>query len=70
VPDDLVDVALAAVAALGRSQGAVDLIWNERNNKTYALEVNSRPGMQGTTLKVWADAIMQDDNIRVIKEVV
>lgn len=68
VPDDLCAVALAAVAALGRSQGAVDLVWNERNNKTYALEVNSRPGMQGTTLKVWADAIMQDDNIRVIKE--
>ena len=34
VPDDLVATAIAAVQALGRSQGAVDLVWNERNNKT------------------------------------
>jgi len=66
VPDDLVATAIAAVQALGRSQGAVDLIWNERNNKTYALEVNARPGMTGTTLIKWSDAIMEDKNIKVV----
>ena len=58
-PSDLHDVALAAVRAIGRTQGAVDVIWNEKQNKCYALEVNSRPGLQGTTLKIYADAWME-----------
>lgn len=66
IPDDLVTVAISAVQSLGRSQGAVDLVWNERNNKTYALEVNARPGMTGTTLIKWSDAIMEDKNIKVL----
>lgn len=66
VPNDLVATAIAAVQALGRSQGAVDLIWNERNNKTYALEVNARPGMTGTTLIKWSDAIMLNKEIKVV----
>jgi predicted ATP-grasp superfamily ATP-dependent carboligase len=61
-PDDLRTVALAAVAALNRDQGAVDVIWNEKQNKCYVLEVNSRPGMQGTTLKIYADAVMEKLN--------
>lgn len=64
IPSDLVACAIAAVQSLGRSQGAVDLVWNERNNKTYALEVNARPGMQGTTLATWANAILENPNIR------
>lgn len=56
VPDDLHTVALSAVRALGRTQGAVDVVYNEKQNKCFALEVNSRPGLQGTTLKIYADA--------------
>lgn len=58
-PDDCAPAALAAVAALGRTYGAVDIIWNERANRCYVLEVNSRPGMEGTTIKKYADAIIQ-----------
>lgn len=58
-PDDLHSVALAAVAAIGRSQGAVDIIWNEKQNKCFALEVNSRPGMAGLTVKLYAEAILE-----------
>lgn len=58
-PADLHGAALAAVAAIGRTQGAVDVIWNEKQNKSFVLEVNSRPGMQGTTLKIYADAVME-----------
>lgn len=59
VADDVRPLALAAVSALGRSYGAVDIIWNEKQNKSYVLEVNSRPGMQGTTVKKYADAIIK-----------
>jgi len=58
-PDDLHTTALSAVAAIQRTQGAVDVIYNEKQNKCFALEVNSRPGMTGSTLKVYADAIME-----------
>ena len=64
IPDDLAGVAIAAVNALGKTHGAVDLIYNERQNKTYALEVNQRPGMQGTTLQSWSNAILEDENIK------
>ncbi len=58
-PDDVAPTALAAVQALGRRYGAVDIIWNEKQNKSFVLEVNSRPGMQGTTVTKYADAIME-----------
>jgi len=58
-PDDLHSVALSAVSAIGRSQGAVDLIYNEKRNKCFALEVNSRPGMTGSTVKLYAEAILE-----------
>lgn len=57
-PSDCAAVALAAVQALGRTYGAVDVIWNEKQNKSFVLEVNSRPGMTGTTIKKYADAIL------------
>lgn len=58
-PGDLRTNALAAVAALGRSQGAVDLVYNEKQNKSFVLEVNSRPGMEGTTCQRYAEAIIR-----------
>ena len=42
--------AVKAVAALGLDFGAVDLIYNAREDKYYVLEVNSAPGLAGTTL--------------------
>jgi len=57
-PDDLRSLALAACKAIGRTYGAVDIIWNEKQNKCYVLEVNSRPGMEGTTVEKYASAIL------------
>ena len=42
--------AIKAVAALGLDFGAVDLIYNAREDKYYVLEVNTAPGLAGTTL--------------------
>lgn len=58
-PLDLRPLALSAVVALGRTYGAVDIIWNEKRNKCFVLEVNSRPGMEGTTVEKYANAILR-----------
>lgn len=51
IPNDLKDQALLAISTLGLDFGAVDLIYNERQNRSYVLEVNTAPGLEGTTLE-------------------
>lgn len=55
----LKNLAIAAVAALELQFGAVDIIYNERENKFYVLEVNTAPGLEGTTLQKYKEAIVQ-----------
>lgn len=55
-PAGLRDLAIAAVRAVGLDFGAVDIIWNESQNKCYVLEINSAPGIEGTSLERYADA--------------
>lgn len=57
-PNGLDTLAINAVAAVGYSYGAVDIIYNEKQNKCYVLEVNSRPGLMGTTLEKYAKALV------------
>ena len=56
-PIGLRDIALAAISTLCLNFGAVDIIWNEKENKCYVLEVNTAPGLVGTTLEAYAKAI-------------
>lgn len=56
-PDGLDELAVNACRALGLDFGAVDIIWNERENKCYVLEVNTAPGLEGTTLFNYTNAI-------------
>lgn len=35
--------------------GAVDVIWNENQQRAYVLEVNTAPGLEGQTVKDYAD---------------
>lgn len=47
-------VLRAAVDALASSEldfGAVDIIWNEHQQKAYVLEINTAPGIEGTTVE-------------------
>jgi glutathione synthase/RimK-type ligase-like ATP-grasp enzyme len=55
-PAGLRPLALAAVASLDLVFGAVDIIWNEKEDKCYVLEVNSAPGLVGTTLESYGKA--------------
>lgn len=64
-PDGAADLAIRAVAACGYQYGAVDLIYNERRNQCYVLEVNSRPGLMGTTLEKYAQAIVKTFDLDV-----
>jgi len=44
------DQALKALAAVGLDFGALDIVYKERDNKAYVLEINTAPGIEGTTL--------------------
>lgn len=59
-PADLRAQALNAAWASRLDFGAVDLIWNEKENKCYVLEVNSAPGLEGTTLQKYVNAFVKD----------
>jgi glutathione synthase/RimK-type ligase-like ATP-grasp enzyme len=57
IPEDVLDDCIALKNALGINFGAFDIIHNEYYNKWYVLECNSAPGIEGSTVKVYADAI-------------
>lgn len=56
-PDGLRELAIRATQALGYRIGAVDIAFNQHHNKLVVFEVNACPGMQGSTLENYANAI-------------
>lgn len=54
VSDRLRDAALAAIAALHLDFGAVDIIYNQHHNTHTVLEVNTAPGLEGTSVTNYA----------------
>lgn len=60
VPEDLRTQAILAVNAIGLDFGAVDIIYNEKENKSYVLEINTAPGLEGTTIEVYKNAILKN----------
>jgi hypothetical protein len=50
LPTMVAAAALSSIVALGLDFGAADVLYNKRENKVYMLEVNSAPGIEGTTL--------------------
>jgi len=59
-PNAVNDIAIRAVAALELDFGAVDILWNEREALPYVLEVNTAPGLQGTTLENYTRALQEN----------
>lgn len=49
-PACVIDVARRSLAASGLDFGAVDVIYNSKKGKAYVLEINSAPGLEGTTV--------------------
>ena len=56
VPPCVVQQACDAVRALGLDFGAADVIYNQRSNTAYVLEVNCAPGLEERTAQAYAAA--------------
>jgi glutathione synthase/RimK-type ligase-like ATP-grasp enzyme len=59
-PGSLRSMAITTVSSLGLEFGAVDLIYNEKRNEVYVLEVNTAPGLEGTTVEKYAEAFVRN----------
>lgn len=53
IPENLLDCAKKAISALGLDFGAVDILY--RKGVPYVLEINTAPGLQGTTLNKYIE---------------
>lgn len=53
IPENLLDCAKKAISGLGLDFGAVDLLY--RKGVPYVLEINTAPGLQGTTLNKYKE---------------
>jgi len=51
VPTDVLRGACRAINALGLDFAAIDIVVEQRTGNCYVLEVNTSPGMEGTTLE-------------------
>lgn len=58
-PDCVYDVAEQSFKESGLHFGAFDIIYNEQEKKAYVLEVNSAPGLCGTTLESYKRAFKE-----------
>lgn len=54
----VLNTAIAAVSALSLDFGAVDLGWNEKNKTCVVYEVNTAPGLEGSTLDAYYKALV------------
>ena len=57
LPEDCAVQSLKAIKEIGLDFGAVDVIWNDKQQKAYVLEVNTAPGIEGVTLERYVEAI-------------
>lgn len=56
VPDVVIQASKRAIECLGLDFGSVDVGYRERDNKAFVFEVNTAPGLTGTTLTKYTDA--------------
>lgn len=56
-PSDLRETALTAINILKLDFGAVDIIWNAKQNKCYILEINTAPGLVETSISIYGNKI-------------
>ena len=59
-PPDLRTQALNAAFASRLPFGAIDIIWNKFENKCYILEINTAPGIEGTTLLNYVESFVKE----------
>lgn len=62
-PKCVSDVALKCMSAIRLDFGAVDVVYSEKNNRAYCLEVNTAPGLEGQTVVNYARAFREFLNV-------
>lgn len=55
-PAQVLEQSKKALESLGLAFGAVDVIWNNKKQEAYVLEVNTAPGLEGQTVEHYAKA--------------
>lgn len=58
-PPQVFEQALKTISITGLDFGAVDIIWNEYRSKAFVLEVNTAPGLEGTTLINYSKSMLK-----------
>jgi Glutathione synthase/Ribosomal protein S6 modification enzyme (glutaminyl transferase) len=53
-PECVLNVAVRALVATGLDFGAVDVVYHDREDRAYVLEVNTAPGLEGSTAEDYA----------------
>lgn len=56
-PQDVITQAVKALEATELDFGAVDVIYNTYRDKAFVLEINTAPGLEGSTINKYATAI-------------
>jgi hypothetical protein len=62
-PEEVKAQALEAFVQSGLDFGAVDVLWNQGQGKAYVLEINTAPGITGTTVASYSQAFKQALNL-------
>lgn len=58
-PATLREQAIASILTLGLDFGAVDIIYNKHLNQCFVLEVNTAPGLEGTSVTNYTNAFKE-----------
>lgn len=53
-PPRVLEVALESFKASSLDFGAIDVIWNDKKEQAYVLEINTAPGLEGQTITDYA----------------
>lgn len=59
LPAKVKDIALKSTQVVGLDFGALDILYRERDDKAYILEINTAPGIEGTTLDKYVETFKE-----------
>ena len=63
VPNDVSIQAINACKAVGLDFGAVDVVYNDRQGRAFVLEINTAPGLTGSTLEGYVERFKDWDAV-------
>ena len=60
IPDVVHDVVYTLMAGINLDFGAVDIVYNDYYDRAYVLEINTAPGLEGSTLDHYVNAFQRN----------